>query len=300
MDTVEKRVAGTPLNARDEQRLRNHQLRMMRRAWLTDMQVSPREPLWPANDIYFGKPKILRWSFNFHNYWKLLSDKLFLPKGVRPFYHFSFLDELMYGRVQNTPKLAVWGMFRALRYIVWIAPWWFVFKTLKEEICLDKYPTAYGCFPHMNRSMVQAADLEHFPSDKTFTTRLRNVEWGHDYINLKEFTPRMNPNAETFPAGTRMNWLTWQPIYPEDNILLNEDYGNGPGGLGPMTETYRLVHATKPTGLYSKIDPDEPHVPGTRWFRSLIRYVFNKNQVDEYDEDKARMWSVWHAKGSSA
>lgn len=98
MDAVDKRANDVALSARDEQRLRNHQLRMMRRAWLQDLKVSPREPLWPCNDIWWGKPAWLRYSFNFHNYWKLLSDKLFLPKGVRPFYHQAFMDELLYGR----------------------------------------------------------------------------------------------------------------------------------------------------------------------------------------------------------
>ena len=37
MDAVEKRAAGEVLSARDEQRLRNHQLRMMRRQYLKDM-----------------------------------------------------------------------------------------------------------------------------------------------------------------------------------------------------------------------------------------------------------------------
>ena len=37
MDAVEKRAAGETLSVRDEQRLRNHQLRMMRRQWLNDL-----------------------------------------------------------------------------------------------------------------------------------------------------------------------------------------------------------------------------------------------------------------------
>ena len=37
MDVVEKRAAGETLSVRDEQRLRNHQLRMMRRQWLNDL-----------------------------------------------------------------------------------------------------------------------------------------------------------------------------------------------------------------------------------------------------------------------
>ena len=40
MDAIEKRANGVALNGLDEQRLRNHQLRMMRRAWLKDMKVS--------------------------------------------------------------------------------------------------------------------------------------------------------------------------------------------------------------------------------------------------------------------
>jgi hypothetical protein len=97
MDVIEKRTNGEMLNARDETRLRNHQLRMMRRAWLSDMQTSPREPLWPQNQFYPGRP-FAQASFRFHNYWKLLSDRLFLPQGVRPFYQFAWMDELLYGR----------------------------------------------------------------------------------------------------------------------------------------------------------------------------------------------------------
>lgn len=300
MDVIDKRANGVALNARDEQRLRNHQLRMMRRAWIQDMKVSPREPLWPGNDIYFGKAWSIRKSFNFQNYWKLLSDKLFLPTGVRPFYHLAFWDELLYGRVGRVPGLFIWSSFRALRYIVWFFPFWFTFKALTEEIMHHKYPTAYGLFPTQNRGQWYAGNLAVYPTDKTFTTRLRNVEWGHDYFNYEAFTPRMNPNAEQFPPGTRMNWVTFQPIYPEDNILQAADYGNGPGGLGNMTETYRLVHATKPSGLYSKIDPGEPYVLGSKWVLWAWRVIFNQQQVDTYDGTKSgpfhngRDWTLWH------
>ena len=50
----------------------------------------------------------------------------------------------------------------------------------------------------------------YYPSDKTFTTRLRNVEFGHDYMTLNEYTPRMKPDAKQYPEGTRMNWVTFQ------------------------------------------------------------------------------------------
>ena len=50
----------------------------------------------------------------------------------------------------------------------------------------------------------------YYPSDKTFTTRLRNVEFSHDYMTLWEYTPRMKPDAKTYPEGTRMNWVTFQ------------------------------------------------------------------------------------------
>ena len=48
-----------------------------------------------------------------------------------------------------------------------------------------------------------------------------------------------------------------------------------------MTDTYRLVHATKPNGLHSKIDPDEPWIPGARWSRRLRRSVsiVKKNMI---------------------
>ena len=47
-------------------------------------------------------------------------------------------------------------------------------------------------------------------------------------------TPRMRPDAVTYPIGTRMNWVTWEPILPEDNFLETPDYGNGPGKADPF------------------------------------------------------------------
>ena len=44
----------------------------------------------------------------------------------------------------------------------------------------------------------------------------------------------MKPDAVTYPIGTRMNWVTWEPILPEDNFLETPDYGNGPGKTIPL------------------------------------------------------------------
>lgn len=295
MDAIEKRANGVALNGLDEQRLRNHQLRMMRRAWLKDMKPSPREPFWPQHNLYWGASNFLRANFNFTNYWKLLSDKLFLAKGVRPFYPQAFFDELFYGRLANVPRMALWGSFRMLRYAVPVFILFFGVSALFEELALAKFPTCYGLLPTANRPQHYASFLGVYPSDKTFTTRLRNVEWNHDWINIMQFTPRMNPDAETYPRGTRMNWVTYQPIYPEDNYLLNENYGNGPGGLGNATETYRLVHATKPTGLYSKVEPGEVHYPMSTFFNRLYRACLNRQQADDYNwETDSRQWSIWH------
>lgn len=49
-----------------------------------------------------------------------------------------------------------------------------------------------------------------------------------------DVTPRMKPDAVTYPIGTRMNWVTWEPILPEDNFLETPDYGNGPGKTVPV------------------------------------------------------------------
>jgi len=106
--------------------------------------------------------------------------------------------------------MAAWGSFRVLRMVVWYFPIWFVMKAVYEELTHYKYPTAYGLLPVVNRAQWHAGNLRVFPTDKTFTTRLRNVEWGHEHLNIEAFVPRMNPNAETFPRGTRMNWVTFQ------------------------------------------------------------------------------------------
>ena len=84
-------------------------------------------------------------------------------------------------------------------------------------------------------SLIQrASTIKVFPGDETFTTRLRNVEWGHDAVLKMDVTPRMKPDAVTYPIGTRMNWVTWEPILPEDNFLETPDYGNGPGKAIPV------------------------------------------------------------------
>ena len=57
MDAIEKRANGVALSGLDEQRLRNHQLRMMRRAWLKDMKVNYEGLIRACSIIY-----VLVWS----------------------------------------------------------------------------------------------------------------------------------------------------------------------------------------------------------------------------------------------
>jgi len=143
---------------------------------------------------------------------------------------------------------------------------------MREEFAMRRWPTLAGLFPHFGlQPAVRASTIKVFPGDDTFTTRLRNVEWGHDAVPKLDMTPRMRPDAVTYPIGTRMNWVTWEPILPEDNFLETPDYGNGPGGVGHMTETYRLIHLTKARGLYSKDNPDEPTQPLSSLTKKFVR-----------------------------
>jgi len=266
MDTVAKRAAGETLSVRDEQRLRNHQLRMMRRAWLNDIIVSPREPLFPNNNLHeFGsKPQILfRRAIMI---WQSIGAKLLVPSNRNWHYQPIVLNELCYGNPWKVPQLWayrwVWRII-GMSTLVMI-PAMVAFGIVQEEMVMRRYPTVMNALPNFGTLPVtSAARIKVFPGDDTFTTRLRNVEWGHDTLMGQERTPRLKPDAKTYPLGTRMSWVTWQPILPEDNFLETPDYGNGPGGVGHMSETYRLVHMTKARGLYSKDHPDEPNIPFT-------------------------------------
>lgn len=276
MDAVEKRAAGEVLSARDEQRLRNHQLRMMRRQYLKDMVVSPREPLYPQFNVQPGAGIRGRLS-NLKHGMQAYGSGIFLPKNRLWTYKPIFFNELAYGNLKNMPRLFAWSVFRfSTWFTVYFAPTYMIWTYAREQTLHGKWATFFG---HMGDVLTEhakmAAQAAVYPGEQSFTTRLRNVEWGHNGLNLhsaRNFNvPRMNPEAVTYPAGTRMNWVTWQPILPEDDPQADENYGNGPGGQGNMTETYRLIHLTKQRGLYSR-NPDDVYTPMTSlWnvFRQL-------------------------------
>ena len=54
------------------------------------------------------------------------------------------------------------------------------------------------------------------------------------------------------------------------------------GGVGNMTETYRLVHLTKARGLYSKDNPDEPTQPFSTLTKKIIRPImFDEGPIND-------------------
>jgi len=257
MDAVEKRAAGEVLSARDEQRLRNHQLRMMRRQYLHDITVSPREPLYVQNQVMQGARFRTKLA-NIKHFMQATMSGTFMPKDRLWTYKPILYTELFYGKSSNVPRLLAWSGFRFLTtFTVYLAPTFLVWTYMREQILHGRWPTFGGFLTDVLTEHAQlAATTQIYPSDKTFTTRLRNIEFGHDRLDVwsirKESTARMNPEAVTYPLGTRMNWVNWQPILPEDNFMTDESYGNGPGGKGQATETYRLIHMTKERGVYSR------------------------------------------------
>lgn len=279
MDAIEKRAAGEVLSARDEQRLRNHQLRMMRRQFLRDMIHSPREPLYPQNNVQPGSGIRSRLATMKHGIQAFGADFL-VPKNRNWTYKAIFWNEFAFGQWKLLPRLLVWSAWRYMSVgLVYIMPVYVTVKFYQQQILLGRFPTMGGHLISWGTDHItKAAQTQVFPSDSTFTTRLRNIEWGHEAfgVALKQQhsgTPRMNPEAVTYPQGTRMNWVTWQPILPENNDLLDEDYGNGPGGKGSMTETYRLLHMTKERGLYSRTNPDDPNTPMSWLVNTVIRPI---------------------------
>jgi len=274
MDTVEKRAAGETLSVRDEQRLRNHQLRMMRRQWLNDLVVSPREPLYPNNNVHELGTRGTIMFRRAHIMWNALGAKALVPANRNWHFQPIVLNEFFYGNLAKVPTLIAWRFWKLIGYTFLMVPVVGAIEIMREEFAMRRWPTLFGLFPTFGSHPLQrAAAVKVFPGDETFTTRLRNVEWGHDAVPKIEITPRMRPDAVTYPIGTRMNWVTWEPILPEDNFLETPDYGNGPGGVGHMTETYRLVHLTKARGLYSKDNPDEPSLPFSSITKKFIRPI---------------------------
>jgi len=283
MDTVEKRAAGEVLSVRDETRLRNHQLRMMRRAFLNDMVVSPREPLYPQNNILAGQKFMNAWQRGIY-YYKSIGARAFVPKTRNWLYKAVLFNESHYGNLSKIPSLAAYGVWRALGVCGILAPIYLIVSLVKEDYALKRYASVFGLLPEWAAIHTKlAARTRVYPTDATFTTRLRNVEWGHDafMVATNSATPRMNPDAVTYPQGTRMNWVTWAPILPEDNDLETADYGNGPGGKGNMTETYRLIHMTKARGLYAKTNPDDIHTPFSGFWNSIWRPIMTGDKLEQ-------------------
>jgi len=272
MDAVEKRAAGETLSVRDEQRLRNHQLRMMRRQWLNDLIVSPREPLFPGNNVHDFRTKFGMYSRRFTMAWQALGAKAFVPANRNWLFQPILLNEFYYGNLAKVPTLFAFKLWKIVGMTFVAIPAFMAISFLREEAAMRRWPTLMGLFPGFGtQPLGRAATVKVFPGDATFTTRLRNVEWGHDSVIGFDNTPRLKPDAVTYPIGTRINWVTWEPILPEDNFLETPDYGNGPGGVGHMTETYRLVHLTKARGLYSKDNPDEPTQPLSAITKKILR-----------------------------
>jgi len=290
MDAVEKRAAGEVLSARDEQRLRNHQLRMMRRQYLKDMLVSPREPLYPQNNVQPGAGIRTRLANMKHGI-QAYSAGIVLPKNRLWTFKAIFSNELFYGNLKNMPRLFAWSCIRFTSWFtVYFCPAYMVWTWAREQTLHGKWATFWGHFADiLTEHTKMAAQCQVYPGDQTFTTRLRNVEWGHEGHNpfsiRNVHVPRMNPEAVTYPAGTRMNWVTWAPIMPEDDNQHDPDYGNGPGGKGQMSETYRLIHTTKQRGLYSR-NPDDINTPASGFF-SVLRDIMGTNY--ETDGGASRM-----------
>jgi len=250
-DLFRKKAAGETLSERDVQRLRNHQIRMMRRQWLHDMTISPREPLFPQNNL-LNTNKLGRLYVNTRMSLHALGAQFLLPKDTNWLFPRAASTHMWtrnWTRGLAAVPYAAWKVSVGMGMVAW--PLYVVFSFLQDEYPLRRFPTMWnqtGWIFHNH--LRKAGSFRIYPDDRCFTTRVGNL----DEQSLEAYAPRALDASKLYPLGTRVNWVTWEPVYPENNELENENYGNGPGGIGPMSETCRLIHTTKKGGLWSRQD----------------------------------------------
>merc|ERR1712136_692336 len=144
---AERKTAGELLEPLDEQRLRDHQLRKLRRMWLKDQILSEREPLLPPKKENFVQSflaKERRW-------WK---SRL----------HFETATEYMYaGKHYN--ELPLWAVYKTQQAVRRVVGWYLIplipviyyFKFIREA---NGNAPLDGLEQHLLFSLV----MQHFPA----------------------------------------------------------------------------------------------------------------------------------------
>jgi len=160
---AERKTAGELLAPLDEQRLRDHQLRKLRRMWLKDQILSEREPLLPPKKENFVQSflaKERRW-------WK---SQL----------HFETATEYMYaGKHYN--ELPLWAVYKTQQAVRRVVGWYLIplipviyyFKFIREangNAPLDGLRTAPAVFPGDATFSCKLSDLEINHTKATYTS----------------------------------------------------------------------------------------------------------------------------------
>ena len=172
MDAVEKRAAGEVLSARDEQRLRNHQLRMMRRQYLhdivrfwiifQDLTLSTRRSLLANHFMYRTRwcrvpESAPSWQISSTSCRPTCPVPWCQRTASGPTSQFSTLScstesecttswsGLWNFRTSNVPRLLAWSGFRFLTtFTVYLAPAFLVWTYMREQVLHGRWPTLGG------------------------------------------------------------------------------------------------------------------------------------------------------------
>jgi len=150
---AERKTAGEILDPLDEQRLRDHQLRKLRRMWLKDQILTDREPLLPPKKENFISSMLAKEQ----SWWK---------SRVR----FEHAVEYMYaGKHYN--ELPLWAVYKAQQQIRRYIGWYII------PMIPVIYYYKYGRNMNMNAPLdgLRTAPAI-FPGDETFSCKLSDLE----------------------------------------------------------------------------------------------------------------------------
>ena len=155
---ADTKSAGELLSPLDEQRLRDHQLRKLRRMWLKDQILSAREPLLPPKKENYLSAMLA----NERKWWK---SRL----------HFESFTEYMYaGKHYN--ELPLWAVYKTQQAFRRVIGWYM----------LPLIPLCYY-FKYGRSTPVDGLKTAPmvFPGDETFSTKLKDLEIDHSTASYK-------------------------------------------------------------------------------------------------------------------
>uniref|UniRef100_A0A6F9DLE2 NADH dehydrogenase [ubiquinone] 1 beta subcomplex subunit 6 n=1 Tax=Phallusia mammillata TaxID=59560 RepID=A0A6F9DLE2_9ASCI len=161
---VEMRKKGEILSALDEQRLRDYQLRRLRRLWLKDQILSAREPLHPPKKEGF-----------FTKLWA--REEAFWSRHLK-FRQFS--GHFYHGHYGKVPLLL---LYRAQRW----------FRSFYGVMIIPSFPLVYFLTHYKFEvpNCFYRTTMHTFPGDKHFKSKIKDLEFDpirYTYVNPENKT----------------------------------------------------------------------------------------------------------------